>query len=45
MDGQNGTKADAPVADQAASNEAEDDSDDDQEEGEGAPDAGAAGGE
>jgi methionyl aminopeptidase len=44
VNGQNGARADAPAAGQAASNEAEDDSDDDQEEGEGAPDAGAAGG-
>lgn len=44
VNGQNGAKADAPAADQAP-NEAEDDSDDDQEDGEGAPDAGAAGGE
>lgn len=44
MNGQNGAQADAPAAGQAVPGEAEDDSDDDQEDGEGAPDAGAAGG-
>lgn len=44
VDGQNGAQADVPAAGQADAGEAEDDSDDDQEEGEGAPDAGAAGG-
>jgi len=45
VNGQKGAQADTPAAGQTASNEAEDDSDDDQEEGEGAPDTGAAGGE
>lgn len=44
MNGQNGAKAETPAASQATPGEAEDDSDDDQEEGEGAPEAGAAGG-
>lgn len=44
MNGQDGAKADAPAAGQAAPGEAEEDSDDDQEEGEAAPEAGAAGG-
>lgn len=44
MNGQDGAKADAPAAGQADPGVAEEDSDDDQEEGEGAPEAGAAGG-
>ena len=44
VNGQNGAQADAPATSQTAGGEAEDDSDDDQEEGDGAPEAGAAGG-
>ena len=45
VNGRNGAKAEAPAASQATPGEAEDDSDDDQEDGEGAPETRAAGGE
>lgn len=44
MNGENSTHADAPAAGQKDPAEAEDDSEDEQEQGEGAPEAGAAGG-